>query len=144
MRVQKIPQIWKIAAIYFPSVPLDRKRQTVKYLSISCTGDIRVHTNGEFDTVRGIGKVLHVERGNWEGNRGGRRGGSGARKGERHKSSHTRCPKSGAEEAAHKELETAESREIVPTLLKIAALFLSSFRTDHTLRCRDCTWNQSR
>lgn len=44
-----------------------------------------MHTNGKFDTMRGIGEVLCFERGDRKGNRRGRGSRSGTRKRKYHK-----------------------------------------------------------
>lgn len=49
------------------------------------TGDICMHTDRKFDTMRGIGEILRFERGDWQGSGRGRGGRSGTRKGKHHK-----------------------------------------------------------
>lgn len=95
-----------------------------------------MHTDRELDTVRRVGKVLQLERGNRKGGGRGGGGGSGTREGKYDEGCPVRNRGDGVEEAIHQEFEIAESREIVPTLLKDVS-FIGAFNEDDCTKYRD-------
>jgi len=76
-----------------------------------------MHANGKLDTMRGIWKILHSERGHWKGGGRRRRGGSGARKEKCDKDLGT-WSRNGIEKIIFEKFEIAKSREDIPASLK--------------------------
>lgn len=68
-------------------------------------GDVRLHKNGKFDTLRGVWEVLQFERGDWQGS-GGR--------GKRHGARHERIGRgSDFEQTGDQDVENLEPEEAV-------------------------------